>query len=157
MTKIHLQTARHVRTLSAYAEMQTMDDAELAALHMASQERSKTIALERGKLEDEITRRAGGVPALGHTSVISAGPYLMEVGNKINYDADWKKWALIRGAIPEHLRPTRWIEAIDKGKLFLLRTSEPVVMAVIAQAITVGEQRTIAVKLNVAAPADTRS
>jgi hypothetical protein len=110
-------------------------DQELCDLHIALKAAEHTMNSERVRVEQELIKRLG-LPELFRQKTHTPAGFRVVIAAEGDIKMDWPKWTEVRGTIPEAMRPTRWIETVDKSKAKYLKQAEPAMFAQIAQALT---------------------
>lgn len=87
------------------------------------------------EIDDEIRSRLSAGETAGDECDISVVP------GRVKYHMDWKRWGEIKTGIPEHLRPTRWVEAVFHPGVVRLRDAEPDTYQKVLGALTVTPSR----------------
>lgn len=140
MTTLHVTKKE---TLVKYAVPETVlkadlsgeTDQELCNLHIALRAAENTMNNERVRVEQELIKRLG-LPELFHQKTYTPAGFRVVIKADGDIKMDWPKWTEVRGTVPDALRPTRWIEVVDKPKVKYLREIEPTTFALIAPALT---------------------
>lgn len=131
-------------------------EAMLCGMHIEAKAAEKVLNADRIRIEQELIARLG-LPEIGKQKTYTPAGFRVVIKADASYKMDWPKWGEIRGEIPESLRPTKWIEAIDKSKVKYLRSAEPTTFAQLSQALTTTPLKpSVEVEPYVAAPAPER-
>lgn len=142
MTTLHLTTNKREPSVKytvpetvLKADLSGETDQELCNLHIALKAAEHTMNSERIRVEQELIKRLG-LPELFRQKTHTPAGFRVVITAEGDFKMDWPKWTEVRGTIPDAMRPTRWIETVDKPKVKYLRQTEPAMFALIAQALT---------------------
>lgn len=121
-------------------DLSKVSSSELFETQVGLKEIDQVLTADRALVDQEIMKRieASGqkLPALGHSKTYAMDGHRIVVKRDVNLKMDWTVWGEVRSEIPEPMRPTKWIEAVDKSKVSYLRESQPETFAVLAKALT---------------------
>lgn len=131
---------------------------ELCAMHIQFKKAEELVTADRVKVEQALIAHLG-LPEIDKQKTHSPEGFKVTIKSGASYKMDWPMWGEVRGEIPENLRPTKWIEAIDKQKLKYLRSANKEVFAKLSTALTTTPNKPgVTVEPHaIASPADQRS